>query len=194
MQAEGREWMQMISRKAAGLFDYIFTDSMTWTDSHGKRMRTWIPEEVGVIADPQEFMDTLVERAVGILEHEPIDIYVNPTYIPDQLAKDYDKLWTEERMRKVVDAAARNHVAIELNDRYKLPGAAFVKLAKAAGCKFTFGTNNTGPDDLGPQRVRPEDDRRVQARLAGLLRARSVVAEGDGAQGRPAEGVTGVTN
>ena len=36
---------------------------MTWTDNHGKRMRTWIPEEVGTIADPQEFMDTLVSRA-----------------------------------------------------------------------------------------------------------------------------------
>lgn len=148
MQAEGREWMQLISRKAAGLFDYIFTDSMTWTDNRGRRMRTWIPEEVGTIADPQEFMDTLVSRAVGILEGEPIDIYVNPTYIPDQLAKEYDRLWTEARMRKVVDAAAKNQVAIELNDRYKLPGAAFVKIAKAAGCKFTFGTNNTGPEDL----------------------------------------------
>jgi histidinol phosphatase-like PHP family hydrolase len=52
-------------------------------------------------------------------------------------------------MQQVVDAAAKNHVAIELNDRYKLPGAAFVKMAKAAGCKFSFGTNNTGPDDLG---------------------------------------------
>ena len=149
MQAEGREWMQMISRKAAGLFDYIFTDSMTWTDRHGKRMRTWMGEEVGVIADPQEFMDTLVERAVGILNNEPIDIYVNPTFIPDQLSKDYDKLWTPARMQQVVDAAAKNRVAIELNDRYKLPSAAFVKMAKAAGCKFSFGTNNTGPDDLG---------------------------------------------
>ncbi len=149
MQAEGREWMQMISRKAAGLFDYIFTDSMTWTDRRGKRMRTWMNDEVGVIADPQEFMDTLVERAVGILEGEPIDIYVNPTFIPDQLAKDYDKLWTPDRMQQVVNAAAKNKVAIELNDRYKLPGAAFVRLAKAAGCKFTFGTNNTNADDLG---------------------------------------------
>ena len=148
MQAEGREWMQMFTRKAAGLFDYIFTDSMTWTDNRGKRMRTWIPEDVGTIADPQEFMDTLVSRAVGILQNEPIDIYVNPTYIPDQLAKDYDRLWTPERMGKVVEAAAKNQVAIELNDRYKLPGAAFVKMAKAAGCKFTFGTNNTGPEDL----------------------------------------------
>jgi len=138
----------MISQKAASLFDYIFTDSMTWTDRHGKRMRTWLPDEVGLISDPQEFMDTLVERAVGILEHEPIDIYVNPTFLPDQLVKNYDTLWTELRMRQVVDAAARNKVAIELNDRYKLPGAAFVKMAKAAGCKFTFGTNNTGPNDL----------------------------------------------
>src|ERR1035438_991684 len=91
MQAEGREWMQTISRKAAGLFDYIFTDSMTWTDRHGKRNRTWMSEKVCVIAEPQEFMDTLVERAVGILNNEPIDIYVNPTFLPDQLAKDYDK-------------------------------------------------------------------------------------------------------
>jgi histidinol phosphatase-like PHP family hydrolase len=107
-----------------------------------------MPDEVGTITDPQEFMDTLVSRAVGILENEPIDIYVNPTYVPDQLQKDYDKLWTEARMRKVVEAAAKNKVAIELNDRYKLPGAQIVKMAKAAGCKFSFGTNNTGPDDL----------------------------------------------
>ncbi len=85
MQAEGREWTQMFSSQAAGLFDYIFTDSMTWTDNRGRRMRTWIPAEVGQIADPQEFMETLVARAVGILENEPVDIYVNPTFLPDQI-------------------------------------------------------------------------------------------------------------
>ena len=148
MQAEGREWTGMFSRKTLAMFDYVFTDSMTWTDNRGKRMRLWIPEEVGTISDPQEFMETLVARTVGILEHEPIDIYVNPTYLPDQIAKDYDTLWTPARMQKVIEAAAARHVAIELNDRYKLPGADFVKLAKSAGCKFTFGTNNTGPEDL----------------------------------------------
>ena len=136
-------------RRAVAQFDYVFTDSMTWTDNRGKRMRLWIPEEVGTIADPQEFMDTLVDRAVGILEHEPIDIYVNPTFLPDVLAKDYDRLWTEERMKKVVDAAARNQVADRINNRYQLPSAAFVRMAKEAGCKFTFGTNNAGADDLG---------------------------------------------
>ena len=149
MQAEGREWTQMFSRATAALFDYVFTDSMTWTDNRGRRMRLWMPNEVGTIADPQEFMDTLVDRAVGILDREPVDIYVNPTFLPDAIAKDYDRLWTGERMKKVVAALARNQVAMEINDRYRLPSAAFLKMAKAAGCKFSFGTNNAGSADLG---------------------------------------------
>jgi len=149
MQAEGREWTQMFSRGVAARFDYIFTDSMTWTDNRGKRMRLWLPNEVGTIADPQEFMDTLVERTVGILEREPVDIYANPTFLPDVLAHDYEQLWSEERRKKVIAAAVRNTVAIEMNNRYKLPSPSFIRMAKAAGAKFTFGTNNAGPDDLG---------------------------------------------
>lgn len=148
MQAEGREWLQMFSRETVALFDYVFTDSMTWTDNHGKRLRLWIPEELGKIADTREFMDTLVERTVGILEHEPVDIYVNATYLPPVIAGEYDTMWTEERMKKVASAAARNGVAIELNDRYKIPSANFVRVAKDAGCKFTFGTNNANPSEL----------------------------------------------
>jgi histidinol phosphatase-like PHP family hydrolase len=112
-------------------------------------MRLWIPEEVGFIADPQQFMKTLVDRTLGILENEPIDIYANPTFLPQQIAKDYDMLWTEERMQKVARTAARNQVAIELNNRYRIPSPNFVRLAKAAGCKFSFGSNNIGASDLG---------------------------------------------
>jgi hypothetical protein len=148
MQAEGREWTKMFSRNAAALFDYVFTDSMTWTDNHGKRMRTWLPQEVGAIPDPQEFMETLVDRAVGILNQEPVDIYVNPTYLPDVLQKDYESLWTEPRRKKVIAALVKNGVAMEINDRYKLPSASFIQMAKASGVKFTFGTNNTSADDL----------------------------------------------
>jgi len=149
MQAEGREWTEMFSGEAAAEFDYIFTDAMTWTDDNGRRMRLWIPDEVGAIGDVQGFMETLVARTVGILEHEPIDIFVNPTFLPAVIADEYDRLWTDARMAQVIDAAARNDVAIELNELYHLPSAKFVRRAKAAGCKFTLGTNNTGPDDLG---------------------------------------------
>jgi hypothetical protein len=148
MQGEGREWTQVVSRSSVAGFDYVFTDSMTWTDNNGLRRRLWLPDELGPIPDVEEFMDLLVDRTVGILEREPIDIYANPTYLPDRIAKDYDKLWTEQRMKKVIDAAKRGGVAIELNTRRNLPSVAFIQMARAAGCKFAFGTNNAGPSDL----------------------------------------------
>jgi len=148
-QAEGREWVRLFSTTTLAKFDYVFTDSMTWTDDAGKRMRLWIPEEVGVISDAQRFMDTLVDRAVGIFATEPIDIYVNPTYIPEQLAADYDRLWTPARMKKVVDGLAANGVAMEINNRRRIPSAAFIRLARQSGVKFACGTNNAGAADLG---------------------------------------------
>ena len=69
-----------------GKFDYVFTDGMTWTNPAGKRMRLWIPDEVEVGPDEQAFMDLLVSKIVGILENEPIDIYVNPTFLPAVIA------------------------------------------------------------------------------------------------------------
>jgi Domain of Unknown Function (DUF1080) len=148
-QAEGREWVRLFSRKALERFDYVFTDSMTWTDDAGTRMRLWIDREVGTIADPQKFMDTLVDRTVRILNDEPIDIYVNPTFLPNQLASRYDELWTADRMAKVVSALRANGVAMEINNRYRIPSAAFVTRAREAGVKFACGTNNAGAEDLG---------------------------------------------
>jgi len=141
MQAEGREWRTLVTPESVARFDYVFTDAMTFTDDNGKRMRIWIPEEIGVITDKQAFMEMLVKRIEGIMR-EPIDIYANATYIPDQIAADYDALWTPQRMQRVIDAALRNDVAIEINNRRRIPSPAFLKMAKAAGCKFSFGTNN----------------------------------------------------
>ncbi len=148
MQAEGREWVDMFSREAIDKFDYRFTDAMTWTDHKGRRMRLWIPEET-FIDDKQQFMDMLVERACGILSNEPIQIYVNPTFIPDQIMPEYDQLWTESRMQRVIDACVQNNIAIEINNRYRIPSSKFIQMAKASGAKFTFGTNNTSPEDVG---------------------------------------------
>jgi hypothetical protein len=141
MQAEGREWPQLFSKEAIARFDYVFTDAMTIVDSRGKRARLWIAEEVD-IPDKQAFMELLVRTIVNILNDEPVDIYVNPTYLPDLLAAEYDELWTAERLGKVIDAAARNGVAIEISNKLRLPKPAFIKQAKQAGIKFTFGTNN----------------------------------------------------
>ncbi len=149
LQAEGREWTTLFSAEAIAKFDYVFTDAMTIPDHRGKRTRLWIKEEVE-IPEKQAFMDLLVKNIVSILDNEPIDIYVNPTFLPDMIAAEYDALWTPERMQQVVDAAARNGVAIEINSRLKIPNAAFIRLAKKAGVKFTLGTNNTDKElELG---------------------------------------------
>ncbi|NUQ63209.1 MAG: hypothetical protein HUU20_12085 [Pirellulales bacterium] len=145
MQAEGREWVKLFSREAVEKFDYVFTDAMTFTDDRGKRVRLWIPEEVR-IDDPETFMEMYVDRILLVLNTEPIDVYVNATYLPARIAADYDRLWTPARSQKVVDAAVKNRIAVEINARYRIPSAAFIQRAKAAGVKFTFGTNNSDAD------------------------------------------------
>ena len=142
MQAEGREWISTFSKKVIRQFDYVFTDAMTYTDENGKRVRLWIPDEVEV-GDPEVFMDDLVGRIVKIISTEPIDIYVNPTFLPTVIADQYDALWTPERMDRVIAAAKKHRVAIEINNRYRIPSETFIKRAKDQGVKFAFGTNNT---------------------------------------------------
>lgn len=147
MQCEGREWVTLFTPEAVAGFDYIFTDAMTWTDHKGRRLRLWMPDETFVDND-QEFMDMLVGKIENIMDGEPVDIYVNPTFVPAQLQPRYDELWTKVRMDRVINALLRNQVALEINARYKIPSIAFIKKAKAAGVKFSFGTNNVKNDDL----------------------------------------------
>jgi histidinol phosphatase-like PHP family hydrolase len=49
-------------------------------------------------------------------------------------------------MLRVIDAAVKNGVAIEINNRYRLPSEKFIRLAKKRGVKFAFGTNNADSD------------------------------------------------
>ncbi|MCB8995620.1 MAG: hypothetical protein H6538_08425 [Bacteroidales bacterium] len=142
MQAEGREWSTLFSADSVALFDYVFTDAMTFFDKEGRRNRLWMKDEV-FIDDPEDFMEYLVTQIETILSTEKIDIYVNSSFLPDTLQSKYNELWTNERMQRVVTALKNNNIAMEINSRYKIPSAKFIKLAKAAGVKFTLGTNNT---------------------------------------------------
>jgi hypothetical protein len=113
MQAEGREWVNLFSKESMKKFDY-----------------------------EEQFMEHYVNTIVRIFNEEPINIYVNPTFLPVPLSSRYDYFWTAERMNRVIEAAKKNNIAIEINNRYKIPSAEFISKAKAAGVKFTVGTNN----------------------------------------------------
>jgi len=148
MQAEGREWVNTFSKESIEKFDYVFTDAMTFFDEKGRRNRIWMKEETW-IDDEEKFMDYLVTTLVNILINEPIDIYVNSTFLPAQMQNRYDIFWTPERMDKVIKAARDNNVAIEINNRYRIPSAEFIDRAKNAGVKFTVGTNNADENFSG---------------------------------------------
>jgi hypothetical protein len=140
MQAEGREWVETFSQEVRDEFDFVFTDALTFTDGKGRRSRIWIPQETW-IEDEQQYMDLIVDRICGVLQ-EPMDIYVNPCFLPPQMQDRYDDFWTEERMNRFVDALAQSGKVLEINARYEIPNQAIIQKAKAAGVKFSFGTNN----------------------------------------------------
>ena len=147
MQAEGREWVTTFSQAVRDEFDYVFTDALTFTDNKGRRSRIWIPEET-FIDNEQQYMDMIVDRICTVLQ-EPMDVYVNPCFLPDSMNDRYDAFWTEARQNKFIDAMAKSGKALEINNRYLIPNKSIIQKAKAAGIKFTFGTNNAGADDLG---------------------------------------------
>ncbi|MDR0370699.1 MAG: DUF1080 domain-containing protein, partial [Prevotellaceae bacterium] len=144
MQAEGREWITTFSQKARDEFDYVFTDAMTFNDHKGRRVHLWVNKEV-IIDDEQAYMDMIVDRICAVLQ-EPVDVYVNPFFLPKSMSDRYDDFWTEKRMNKVVEALAASGKALEINELYHIPNKAIIMKAKAAGVKFTFGSNNVTPE------------------------------------------------
>lgn len=153
MQAEGREWVNLFSKKSISKFDYVFTDAMTFVDKKGRRNRIWLKDETW-IDDEQQFMDELTALIVEIISTEPIQIYVNPTYLPEIISDRYSELWTNSRMDKIIQAARQNNIAIEINNRFKIPSYEFIAKAKLAGVKFTIGTNNIDGNFPGPDYAR----------------------------------------
>jgi len=146
MQGEGREWPTTFSRKARERFDYVFTDAMTFTDHKGRRTRLWMPNEVHIDISQEQYMDIIVDRIVKVLKEEPINIYVNPTFLPDPMMPNYDKLWTDVRINKVIEALKTRRIALEINARYCIPSEKIIRAAKEAGVRFAFGTNNANSD------------------------------------------------
>jgi histidinol phosphatase-like PHP family hydrolase len=143
IQAEWTDWMGCFSREVLARLDYVLTDMMTWPGNEGQRQKMWEP---GLdIGDPGTFMDRYVDWYVENMERMPIDILANVSWLPDPFAADYDALWTEPRVARVVDAAVKFGIAIEISSGFELPKRAWLEQAKAAGVTFSFGSNGRYP-------------------------------------------------
>jgi histidinol phosphatase-like PHP family hydrolase len=111
---------------------------LSFPQSDGNNVWLWRP---GVqFPDPQDFMERYVDHNVRVISQR-IQIWANPTYLPESLQPRYDELWTEARMDRLIAAAVKNAVAVEINAHFQIPSITFLKRAKAAGAKFSFGSN-----------------------------------------------------
>jgi histidinol phosphatase-like PHP family hydrolase len=144
VQAEWTDWMRCFSREVLAQLDYVLTDAMTMPGQGGRRQKLWEPGYD--FFDKEKFMDQYVDWHVQIMAREPFDILANVTWLPPVLLPDYDALWTESRMAKVIETAVKYGVALEISSSYKLPRLPFLKLAKSAGAKFTLGSNGRYPN------------------------------------------------
>lgn len=148
MQGEGREWVQTFSKESRDMFDYVFTDALTFMDHKNRRTRLWIDSTVVIDIPKEKYMDLIVDKTVEVLNNEPIDIYVNPAFLPSEMEGEYDKFWTTERINRVTDVLKDKNIALEINARYRIPNFEFIRNAKQKGIKLAFGTNN-GDEKIG---------------------------------------------
>lgn len=143
VQAEWTDWMGCFSKEALAGLDYVITDAMTMPDKSGKRMKLW--EATEDLGEAQAFLDRYVDWHVEIMSREPIDLFVNLSWLPAPFAGDYEILWTEARMTRIIDALVRHGIAMEISSGFELPKPSFLRLAREAGLKFAFGTNGRYP-------------------------------------------------
>ena len=142
IQVNDRDWFRQIDAATRAKFDYILADTMIMGKlPDGRDNRLWM---VKTVDDADAWMERYMAHNLQILD-EPISILANPTYLPDPLAADYDRLWTEDRMRQLIAKAVKRGIALEIQAGSPYPRLKFLKLAKETGAKFSFGTNNFDP-------------------------------------------------
>jgi histidinol phosphatase-like PHP family hydrolase len=148
VQAEWTDWSGCFSPAAAARLDYVLMDAMTFPGKDGQRVKLWESDVESRVemADRQAFMERFVDFHVELIEKQPIDVFGNLSWLPKPLADEYEKYWTPARIRRVVKAAVEHRVALEISSSLKLPKLGFLRIAKLAGARFSFGSNGRYPN------------------------------------------------
>lgn len=142
LQVNDRDWMTKHSKKLLDRLDFVLADTMIMPmpNDDSPFVKLWLTDGY-TIDDPEAWMERYVRHNLRVLA-EPVTLLANPTYLPPPVEHLYDQLWTDERMRAVIEAAVKNNVALEINARSGLPHDRFIRMAKEMGATFSFGTNN----------------------------------------------------
>ncbi len=151
LQVNDRDWYTKHSSKLLKKLDFVLGDTMIMPmpNDDSQPVKLFEPD-LYTIESAEAWMDRYVQHNLRVLA-EPITILANPTWLPPMVEDQYDQLWTDERMRQVIQAAVNNRVALEINAGSGYPRDRFIRIAKEMGAKFTFGSNNFDdrPIDMG---------------------------------------------
>jgi histidinol phosphatase-like PHP family hydrolase len=136
-------WSKAFSKSLLGQLDYVLMDALTLPKPDGGWTAIWQIDTF--VDDAESFMTGYLQFMEQILTTEPIDIFGWPTFLPVPIARQYRELWTKPRMLHIIEIATSRKIAIEINEVAHVPDEEFIKLAKQAGLKFTFGTDSRTP-------------------------------------------------
>ena len=133
-------------------FDYLVGSNHGFVLPDGQEISPWSRQlPVPWADDPHRVMDTIVDQLCRIVETMPIAIVGHPTLLPPgvlKLGADVEEWWTEEREDRLIAATIRGGVAIEISNRYRLPHDRFLSRARAAGARFSLGSDGHQRDQV----------------------------------------------
>jgi histidinol phosphatase-like PHP family hydrolase len=135
IQVNDRDWFKTIEPALLAKLDFILADTMIM---EGQKL--WNESEYE-ITDENVWLEQYFKHCMTVV-NEPITILANPTYLPNKIKHRYDDFWTEDRMGKLIDAAVKNKVALEIQSGTEFPNKKFIELALKKEAKITIGRNN----------------------------------------------------
>lgn len=94
--------------------------------------------------EPHRLMEILVANLCDMVRAMPVQIAAHSTLIPPALLEreaDVHAWWTEGLEDRYVEALAESGVALEISNRYRLPHDRLLRKAKAAGVRFSLGSD-----------------------------------------------------
>ena len=139
-------WTEDFSKELLDQLDYILMDADTIPLEDNQYLSIW--RHNNYIEDLDSFMSMYMNHIENILTNEPITIFARPTYLPVNFSRYYDKVWTDERIDKIIQLAKQRNIALEISTPMHVPSKKFIMKAKEAGLKSTLGTNARN-DDAG---------------------------------------------
>jgi histidinol phosphatase-like PHP family hydrolase len=112
------------------------------------RVQTFFWDPLALIPDPDAFVEAYISTATSAMRRMHMDIFAHPTLLPISLRSESARLWTPDRIRRLVVAAVQNHVALEISGHWRVPSEELLREGLRQGATFSLGSDGHGPDSM----------------------------------------------